>query len=79
MIADSLNILVAVRDGASVSGTNFSGGSARADSAASTFGILRRVGEVHGRVLIKGGFRFVMFFFVSVYFRVPFAFHEMDW
>ena len=45
MVADSLNVFVAVRDGASVSRINGSDGFAGAGGAASPFGVLSRVGE----------------------------------
>ena len=78
MIADSLNILVAVRDGASVSGTNDGDGSAGASSAAFPFVILSRVGEIERRVFVKGGFCLVMLFYVVVYFGISFALSGRD-
>lgn len=41
--------------------------------------IMIRGGEVHRRVLIKGDFRFIMFFLIFVYFGISFALFERDW
>lgn len=73
MVADSLDVFASVRDGASVSRINDSDRSARTGGAPSPSGVLSRVGEIHGRVFVKGGSRGVLTFSIIELFRIPSA------
>jgi hypothetical protein len=73
MVADSLDIFLAVRNGASVLRTNFSDGSARAGEAALPFAVLSRVRKVHRGVFVKGAGRCIVTLVVAILVGISFA------
>lgn len=79
VVADSVNSLVVVYDGTSVSRANVGYGSAEALSANFTFGVLFRVGVVHRRVFPKSFIGFVMLFSILVPFGISFAAFDGWW
>lgn len=66
MIADALNVLVAVCDSASILGTDPTFSPAGAGGAATPLVVLSRILVVHCRVLVKGRVRFVRFVYIFV-------------
>ena len=69
-----MDFFVSVRDGASVLGTDFDNTfSSGASFEVFAFVILSRVRKIHRRVLVKGRFRLVMLFSVSVRFWISLA------
>ena len=79
VVADPVNLLVAIHDGASVSRTNPGNASAGALSADLPFGVLFRVGIVLRRVFKKLSFGLVMPFSVFVSFGISFATLKCWW
>ena len=73
MIADPSNVFMSVRDGASVPGTDKIDNSAGAGHVANSLIVLGRIGEVHRRIFVKGGFHLVRISNVFVLLGVSFA------